>query len=138
MARRSRLAVVHESPHRVRDLLDAVAETLPHTRVSASCDLTKRYEKTLRGPVAQVLEAIEQNPKAEKGEYCLVFEWAQEDIPAPQAPPSELSLEARLFDGLVRGLSLRQSMEEVVAQGERKNAVYAASLRVKQLMENAK
>jgi len=29
-------------------------------------------------------------------------------------------------------------MEEVVAQGERKNAVYAASLRVKQLMENAK
>ena len=138
MARRSRLAVVHESPHRVRDLLAAVAETLPHTRVSASCDLTKRYEKTLRGPVAQVLEAIEQNPKAEKGEYCLVFEWAQEDIPAPQAPPSELSLEARLFDGLVRGLSLRQSMEEVVAQGERKNAVYAASLRVKQLMENAK
>ena len=138
MARRSRLAVVHESPHRVRDLLDAVAETLPHTRVSASCDLTKRYEKTLRGPVAQVLEAIEQNPKAEKGEYCLVFEWAGEDIPAPQAPPSELSLEARLFDGLARGLSLRQSMEEVVAQGERKNAVYAASLRVKQLMENAK
>ena len=138
MARRSRLAVVHESPHRVRDLLAAVAETLPHTRVSASCDLTKKYEKTLRGPVAQVLEAIEQNPKAEKGEYCLVFEWAGEDIPAPQAPPSELSLEARLFDGLARGLSLRQSMEEVVAQGERKNAVYAASLRVKQLMENAK
>ena len=85
-----------------------------------------------------MLEAIEQNPKAEKGEYCLVFEWAGEDIPAPQAPPSELSLEARLFDGLVRGISLRQSMEEVVAQGERKNAVYAASLRVKQLMENAK
>ena len=115
-----------------------MAETLPHTRVSASCDLTKKYEKTLRGPVAQVLEAVEQNPKAEKGEYCLVFEWAGEDIPAPQAPPSELSLEARLFDGLARGLSLRQSMEEVVAQGERKNAVYAASLRVKQLMENAK
>ena len=32
MARRSRLAVVHESPHRVRELLDTVAETLPHTR----------------------------------------------------------------------------------------------------------
>ena len=67
MARRSRLAVVHESPHRVRELLATVAEALPHTRVSASCDLTKKYEKTLRGPVAQVLEAIEQNPKAEKG-----------------------------------------------------------------------
>ena len=85
--------------------------------------------------VAQVLKAVEQNPKAEKGEYCLVLAWAQEDIPAPEAAPSGLSLEARLFDGLVRGLSLRESMEEVTAQGERKNAVYAASLRVKQLME---
>ena len=36
MARRSRIAVVHESPHRVRDLLSAVAGTLPHTRVSVS------------------------------------------------------------------------------------------------------
>ena len=137
MARRSRLAVVHESPHRVRELLATVAETLPHTMVSASCDLTKKYEKTLRGPVAQVLKAVEQNPKAEKGEYCLVLAWAQEDIPAPEAAPSGLSLEARLFDGLVRGLSLRESMEEVTAQGERKNAVYAASLRVKQLMADA-
>ena len=137
MARRSRLAVVHESPHRVRELLATVEETLPHTMVSASCDLTKKYEKTLRGPVAQVLEAIEQNPKAEKGEYCLVFEWAGEDIPAPEAPKSTLSLEARLFDGLARGMSLRESMEEVTAQGERKNAVYAASLRVKQLMAAA-
>ena len=47
------------------------------------------------------------------------------------------ALEARLFDGLARGMSLRESMEEVTAQGERKNAVYAASLRVKQLMADA-
>lgn len=84
-----------------------------------------------------MLEAVEQNPKAEKGEYCLVFAWAGEDIPAPEAPKSTLSLEARLFDGLARGMSLRESMEEVTAQGERKNAVYAASLRVKQLMAAA-
>ena len=59
MARRSRLAVVHESPHRVREMLATVGETLPHTMVSARCDRTKKYEKTLRGPVAQVLDAVE-------------------------------------------------------------------------------
>ena len=136
MARRSRIAVVHESPHRVRDLLSAVAGTLPHTRVSVSCDLTKKYEKTLRGPVGEVLAAIEQNPKAEKGEYCLALAWAEEDIPAPEAPRSPLSLEARIFDGLARGLSLRESMEEVTAQGERKNAVYAAGLRLKEMLRD--
>ena len=136
MARRSRIAVVHESPHRVRDLLSAVAGTLPHTRVSVSCDLTKKYEKTLRGPVGEVLAAIEQNPKAEKGEYCLALAWAEEDIPAPEAPRSPFSLEARIFDGLARGLSLRESMEEVTAQGERKNAVYAAGLRLKEMLRD--
>ena len=137
MARRSKLAVVHESPHRVVDLLKAVEEVLPHTYVSASCDLTKKFEKTLRGSVDQILLAMENDPKTEKGEYCIVFAWAQEDIPAPEAPQSELSLEARLFDGLVRGLSMRECVDELISQGERKNAVKAASLNVKKLMEEA-
>lgn len=135
MARRSKLAVVHESPHRVVDLLRVVYEVLPHTYVSASCDLTKKFEKTIRGTVDHILIAMENDPKTEKGEYCIVFAWAQEDIPAPEAPKSELSLEARLFDGLVRGLSMRESVEELIAQGERKNAVKAASLNVKKMME---
>ncbi len=132
MARRSKLAVVHESPHRVTELLRTVLQTLPNTRVSASCDLTKRFEKTLRGTVGEVLALMENDPKAEKGEYCLVLEWAQEDIPAPKEAPSPLSLEAQLFDSLLHGLTLRESMEALTARGERKNAVYAASLRVKE------
>lgn len=132
MARRSKLAVVHESPHRVKDLLSTVAEVLPHTQVSASCDLTKKYEKTLRGGVGEVLRQTEANPKAEKGEYCLVFAWDAQDIPAPAEAACPLSLEAQLFDGLMRGLTLRDAMAELLARGERKNAVYAASLRVKE------
>lgn len=135
MARRSKVAVVHESPHRVIDLLTVLKETLPGTMVSASCDLTKKHEKTLRGNVSQVLEALENNPKADKGEYCIVFQWAAEDVPQPEAAKSELSLEAQLFDGIVRGLSLRDSMEELIARGERKNAVKAAGLKVKGLLE---
>lgn len=134
MARHSKLAVVHESPHRVADLLAVVKAVLPHTLVSASCDLTKKYEKTVRGTVTEVLADIENNPKAEKGEYCIVLAWAQEDIPKPEAPQSELSLEAQLFDGLVRGLSLRDAMDELIAGGERKNAVKAAGLNVKKRM----
>ena len=42
--------------------------------------------------------------------------------------------EAQLFDGLVRGLSMREAVDELVAKGERKNAVKAASLNVKNMM----
>ena len=135
MARRSKVGVVHESPHRIMDLLQAVQEALPNTLVSASCDLTKKYEKTVRGTVSAVLAELEANPKAEKGEYCIAFQWAAEDIPQPEAAKSELSLEAQLFDGLVRGLSMREAVDELVAKGERKNAVKAASLNVKNMME---
>ncbi len=135
MARRSKLGVVHESPHRVVDLFRVVSEVLPNTVVSASCDLTKKFEKTLRGSISQVLAEMENDPKTEKGEYCIVFQWAAEDIPVPEAPKSELTLEARLFDGIVRGLSMRECVDELIAQGERKNAVKAASLRVKDMLE---
>lgn len=135
MARRSKVAVVHESPHRVTDLLSVVREALPGTQVSASCDLTKKHEKTLRGSVEQVLAALLADPKADKGEYCIVFSWAAEDIPQPESRKCELSLEAQLFDGIVRGLSLRESMEELIAGGERKNAVKAAGLAVKHLLD---
>ena len=134
MARRSKVGVVHESPHRIVDLMQAVKDVLPNTLVSASCDLTKKYEKTVRGTVSEVLAELESNPKAEKGEYCIVFQWASEDIPQPEAAKSELSLEAQLFDGLVRGLSMREAVDELVAKGERKNAVKAASLNVKNMM----
>ena len=134
MAQHSRIAVVHESPHRVIDLLTCVQACLPHTEVSASCDLTKKHECTLRGSVGEVLAALEANPKAEKGEYCLALKWQEQDIPAPVEDHSSLSLEARVFDGVVRGLSLRESMEQLVRGGERKNAVYAAGLRVKAML----
>ncbi len=134
MAQHSKIAVIHESPHRVLDLFTVLAETLPSTYVSASCDLTKRFEQTTRGPVGDVLKALQENPKADKGEYCIALRWDESEIPAPEKPKSELSLEAQLFDGIIRGLSLRDSVDALVAAGERKNAVKAAALRVKEML----
>ncbi len=132
MARKSKIAVAYESPHRIADLLACVQAELPNTYVSASCDLTKRFELTVRGPVGQVLEALHANPKAEKGEYCVVLQW--NDLPAEPPAPCALSLEAQLFDALVRGECLRQASEALVLRGERKNAVKAAALRVKAML----
>lgn len=132
LARRSQIAVAYESPHRVADLLACVQAALPDTYVSASCDLTKRFELTVRGPVGEVLEALRLNPKAEKGEYCVVLQWNR--VPEAPAPPSALSLEARLFDTLVGGGTLRDGVEALVVAGERKNAVKAAALRVKAML----
>ena len=132
MAQKSKIAVVHESPHRVTELLESVRAVLPHTFVSASCDLTKKFELTVRGEVDEVLHTLSCNPKAERGEYCIALEW--HDAVETPAPPCPLTLEARLFDGLVNGRTLRESADALVMSGERKNAVKAAALRVKAML----
>lgn len=129
------VAVVHESPFRVIELMETVAETLPGTMASVSCDLTKLHELTLRGSAAEVLAALRANPKTEKGEYCLVLDFHGVELPSAPAPVAEVSLEARLVEVMLQGNELRQAQAVLVEAGEKKNAVKAAALRLKKLLQ---
>lgn len=129
------VAVVHESPFRVIELMETVAETLPATMASVSCDLTKLHELTLRGSAAEVLAALRANPKTEKGEYCLVLDFHGVELPSAPAPAAEVSLEARLVEAMLQGNELRQAQAVLVEAGEKKNAVKAAALRLKKLLQ---
>ncbi len=129
-------AILHESPFRVVALMESVARVLPEARVSASCDLSKLHELTLRGTPAEVLAELRANEKAEKGEYCIVLDLRQ--VPVPEEAPAEAPLTPELK--LVRlmleeGLSLREARERLQAQGLRKNELYTAALRVKALLD---
>lgn len=136
MARKSTVAVVHESPYRVIELVATIAETLPNTCISASCDLTKLHEKTIRGTAAEVLALMRQNPKTEKGEYCLVLDFHQVELPEEKQPAADISLEAQLTDLLLTGMDLREAQSALVEGGCKKNAVKAAALRLKKLLED--
>ncbi len=127
------VAVLHESPHRVVELMEMIVQVLPEAKAAVCCDLTKRYELTLRGPVQEVLSAMQSNPNVEKGEYCLVLDL--HDVPKVQpAQTQELSLEARILEAMLSGKTLREAQEALVAAGVKKNAAYAASLKVKDFM----
>ncbi len=136
IARETKIAVLHESPFRVIDLVENIAETLPGAEISASCDLTKLHEKTLRGSAEKVLEKLKANPKTEKGEYCLVLDLHGVNIPEPDAPRGEETVEARLVETMIQqGLSLRDAQNELILNGEKKNAVKQAALHLKRLFE---
>ena len=134
IGRKSEGAIFHESPHRIKTLVAAIADTLPGAELSVSCDLTKLHELTLRGKPEDILTALEANEKSEKGEYCVVADLRNVTLPE-EKPIIQASLEARIFDLLLNGVSLRDAVEALVEQGEKKNAVKAASLRVKDWIE---
>ena len=129
------VGVVHESPHRVIDLVEVIADTLPGCRVSASCDLTKLYEKTIRGTADEVLAMLRANAKAEKGEYCLVLDMADVRLEAEEAV-SSASLEAQLFEELLCGSDLRQAAELLMERGAKRNDVYKAKTNVQRFLDD--
>ena len=114
----------------------SVERVLPEARVSASCDLSKLHELTLRGTPAEVLTALRANEKAEKGEYCIVLDLRNVPAPEEDAAPAELTPELRLLSLMLTGLPLREAREQLQAQGLRKNELYAAALKVKEMIEN--
>ena len=132
IARGVRVAVVHESPFRIIDLSEAIAEVLPEAGMAVCCDLTKVHEKTIYGSPAEILKALKENDKTEKGEYCVVLDL--HGIPEKkddEESGAKVSTEAKLAEEISRGRTLREAQEALMLKGEKKNAVKQAALKLK-------
>ncbi|WP_127140281.1 16S rRNA (cytidine(1402)-2'-O)-methyltransferase [Flagellimonas marinaquae] len=71
LAEETRTMVFYESPHKLIKTLTHFAEYFGEDRaISVSRELTKLYEETVRGTLAEVLEHF--NKKAPKGEFVIV------------------------------------------------------------------
>lgn len=134
LSEKAPVAVLYESPHRVVDLMQTVAEILPECQACVCCDLTKLYEKTVRGGAAEAARLLRENPKVEKGEYCIVLDLRETQTAHEEKEPT-VSLQARLLDGLLGGLSMKEAIERLVAEGVRKNEAKRASLAVKAFLD---
>jgi len=66
-----RTAIVYESPHRLLKTLEAIETVYGETSVSCSRELTKKFEETRRGAVAEVRRHFETHPP--KGEFVIVL-----------------------------------------------------------------
>ncbi len=115
--------IVFESPKRVHRLLGELLETAGGDRQVALCrELTKRFEEVIRGPLAEVIDALAD--RTLKGEVVLVIgrgaaaEIAAEDV------------EAALREALTR-LRVKDAAAEVAGKlGLPRRAVYQTALKL--------
>ncbi len=135
IARGPQVAILHESPFRITELTEVIAETLPGTLLTVCCDLTKLHEKTLRGTPEEVLRELKANEKTEKGEYCVVLDLHGVSLPEPETEAAEWPMEAKLIEEMKQGRTLREAQEALAVKGEKKNAVKQAALTLKKLFE---
>ncbi len=112
LAREQRTVVLYEAPHRLMDLLRDLLDACGPTRRIAVCkELTKRFERVMRGTIAQVIADIPEP----QGEYVVVIEGA--------APPeagsidgNEMTIRAEIAALRASGTSLKDASAVVAAQ----------------------
>lgn len=129
----SPLSVFYESPNRIADTVELVAEVLPDFRVCVCNDLTKKFERIYRGTPEQVLEQLKSNPNASKGEYVLLLERSKTE---QKEETAKLSPEALLVDRMVKdGVSAKEAVALLTAEKVLpKRELYDAALRLRELL----
>ncbi len=125
--------VLYESPHRIVDLVDALARKWPECLLCVCSDLTKRYERIYRGPAPRVLEQLRANPGVEKGEYCLAADISM--LPPPEAPAPRVEAAAFMLARMLDGADLRDAAEAAAGAGYPRNEIYRARLKIAEMFD---
>jgi 16S rRNA (cytidine1402-2'-O)-methyltransferase len=105
----SRTMILYEAPHRLRQTLKDLAETLGANRSAVvSRELTKRYETFWRGTLAAAIAHFtDEEPR---GEFTLVIAGA---TITPVSPPTQAEVQQVLQQLLEQGVSRSQASKEV-------------------------
>lgn len=123
------VAVIYESPHRVIAFMETVVDVLPGCRACACCDLTKRFEKTIRGSAEEVLSLLQSNPKADKGEYCIVLDFSA--VALPSEVKITISVEGQLLSLLYQGVKMQDAIDMLCIHGIRRNEAKRTAIQVR-------
>lgn len=114
--------VLYESPHRLCKTLAKMAALFPDRVVSISREITKRYEETLQGTVADMHDHFAAHPP--KGEFVLIVGGG--DGPTGEtAALNNGSLAAHMAHYQNQGMSEKQAMKAVARdRGVSKREIY--------------
>jgi 16S rRNA (cytidine1402-2'-O)-methyltransferase len=119
-----RTLVFYESPHRIADSLEDLADILGEREAALARELTKMYEQVVRGNLRELAEHARREPP--RGEITLVVQGAVGDARG-EVNPRELATRARRL--MAEGMERREALHEVAqSAGVPRRAVFDALL----------
>ncbi len=96
-------SIAFESPHRIQDTLQLIAEIAPKRTIAIARELTKIYEECLRGNALDLIDHFEK--KEPRGEMVLLIEKGQNNFDISLSDLLEILQEEM-------GLSLKEAIKE--------------------------
>ena len=122
----ARAQVLFEAPHRIAELLTALAQAAPQRRVTLCRELTKQFETIATMPAAALPDWLAADKNRERGEFVLVLH-ALPPAAVDAAALPEAALRTLLV--LLRELPLKQAVALAAElSGAPRNALYERAL----------
>lgn len=128
--------VMYESPNRIIHSLKELSVKLPECTVFVINDISKYYEKSYWGNIAEVIKQLEEEKNSGLGEYTIVLQ-NDNSGSVPSDKEIHISAEALIVDEMIKsGCSLKEAIVIVSNKNSNlsKNEVYKASLKLKELL----
>ena len=119
--------VMYESPHRLKESLQAMLAILGNRKIVLCRELTKKYEEFIRGSIEDALNWAQDNEI--RGEFCLIIEGADEaEITSEAAWWEELSIEEHVNHYIEeKQLPTKEAIKQVAKdRGSQKREIYQA------------
>lgn len=123
-----RTLIIYEAPHRLKAFLKDAKDILGEDRNASVCkELTKRYEHFERGTLGGLYRHFEANEP--KGEFVIVIEGFQGELPKAESPLDAMSIEEELQKVIAEGLSKKEAIAAVSKRrGLPKKEVYQIAI----------
>lgn len=106
-----RTMIFYESPHRLQDTLETMAEIFPDRTMAAARELTKKFEEIVRGTPSEILTHFET--EGIRGEFVLLLHGAQPALPEERDLDWAVERTAQLeADGIPQKDAIKQAAKE--------------------------
>ncbi|HZH59806.1 MAG TPA: 16S rRNA (cytidine(1402)-2'-O)-methyltransferase [Metabacillus sp.] len=78
LSTRKETIILYESPHRLKETLQLMLESLGNRSICLSRELTKKFEEFIRGNIEDIIAWSENNEI--RGEFCIIVEGTKEEL----------------------------------------------------------
>ena len=134
LEREHRTLIFYEAPHRLRDTLKELSDTLGEDRKTACIrELTKKFEEVRQDTLGGHLDFYKDNPP--RGEFVLVVEGLSLEVQRQEAREGweTVPLEEHMAQYTSRGMTEKEAMKQVAKdKGVSKREIYACLLKDKE------
>lgn len=108
--------IIYEAPHRIKETLCLMKETLGNRNISISREISKKFEEIYRGTIEEIIPLIEDV----KGEFVIVIEGNKE-----QLNYSNISVIEHVNLYMKEGLTSKDAIKKVaIDRNVNKNEIY--------------